>query len=363
MQRYYYDFRETEEDLGATDEYYEVARLQVMFLIFFILMYLTTYPIISYFKTSPSENAQVRFGDMDDVSNRIALWLCNISLGLSLATMILLPATIMGNEIIYRFPDSSLASWLTADVIYGMWNNIFVCTNITLFILLPFAYFFTEAEGIGNSRGLIARVNETVIVWALCALILVGVLYVSKGIVQSFSSSPSENVLESYYTFLYSSISFVGALVMLRCTSLGFTLMFAIAGKLVQRPNFLTDSYEQMAEIRMQEDVIERLKRVPGVASEKLAEYNAELANLRLEKDKIEQQKNFTVYQEFFVAACLLVNFFFASLFIMRIFLNVLSLLGVWSSVTIKIDENFEFGTSTSFFGLWGALTDVVLVM
>lgn len=34
----------------------------------------------------------------------------------------------------------------------GLWNEIFLFSNISIFILLPFAYLFTESEGLPGSR-------------------------------------------------------------------------------------------------------------------------------------------------------------------------------------------------------------------
>lgn len=34
----------------------------------------------------------------------------------------------------------------------GVWNSIFLCSNTSVFVLLPFAYFFTESEGLPGSK-------------------------------------------------------------------------------------------------------------------------------------------------------------------------------------------------------------------
>ena len=36
--------------------------------------------------------------------------------------------------------------------ISGMWNQIFLGSYISLFVAMPFAYFFTESEGFAGSR-------------------------------------------------------------------------------------------------------------------------------------------------------------------------------------------------------------------
>ena len=37
-------------------------------------------------------------------------------------------------------------------IFLGLWNQIFLASNLALFILMPFAYLFTESEGLPGSR-------------------------------------------------------------------------------------------------------------------------------------------------------------------------------------------------------------------
>ena len=55
-------------------------------------------------------------------------------------------------------PDHHLIGFVMHWTIYkymfisGLWNHVFLVSNISLFMLMPFAYFFTEAEGFSGSR-------------------------------------------------------------------------------------------------------------------------------------------------------------------------------------------------------------------
>lgn len=72
------------------------------------------------------------------------------------------------------------ASWefsmaLTSVFFTAFWQWIFFFSNVSLFILLPFSYFFTESEGFsGQRRGLMPRVYETFIVLFLLAILVFG---------------------------------------------------------------------------------------------------------------------------------------------------------------------------------------------
>ena len=56
---------------------------------------------------------------------------------------------------LHRYPASWHMKWLNSSLINGIWNLIFVLSNVSLFIFLPFAYLFCESEGLpffGNKR-------------------------------------------------------------------------------------------------------------------------------------------------------------------------------------------------------------------
>lgn len=72
----------------------------------------------------------------------------------------------------------------------GVWNHIFLFSNLSLFVLLPFAYLFTESEGFaGHRKGLAARVYETFIVLSLLATLVLGMTYVISALIDKDNSS------------------------------------------------------------------------------------------------------------------------------------------------------------------------------
>eukprot|EP00126_Sphaerothecum_destruens_P009744 Sdes_comp20577_c0_seq2m15483 len=211
------DFSTPLNETTSVDEYYEVARLHVMFLLYFISLYLACYPVISYLKVTPEYSEFRRFYDVEEVSNRIALWLCNFSLANSVGILLLFPLTILANELLYRYPNSSSINWITPSCVHGMWSHSLLCSNISLFFFMPFAYFFTEAEPLNNSKGLLSRFYDTVLIFLLFGLLLVGFLVLGKSLLGTFFSPFLQSNLESYVSFSYSFISFIAALLLLAC--------------------------------------------------------------------------------------------------------------------------------------------------
>jgi hypothetical protein len=58
----------------------------------------------------------------------------------------------------------------------GLWNKIFWGANLSLFFILPLAYFYYEAEGLGG-KGALARLYEAAVVFALVSSMLAGLVY------------------------------------------------------------------------------------------------------------------------------------------------------------------------------------------
>ena len=94
------------------------------------------------------------------------------TLSISIGAVLLLPVSIMMEEIYSSFRDNEYIGWLNpfliqsttrvsfsfehtdslSILIIGLWNRVFICSNLCLFVLMPFAYFLTEAEGFSGWR-------------------------------------------------------------------------------------------------------------------------------------------------------------------------------------------------------------------
>uniref|UniRef100_A0AAY4CZ83 Protein LMBR1L n=1 Tax=Denticeps clupeoides TaxID=299321 RepID=A0AAY4CZ83_9TELE len=155
--------------------------------------------------------------DEDATVNKIALWLCTFSLSVSMGAVLLLPISILSNEILLSFPHSYYMQWLNGSLIHGLWNMVFLFSNLSLVFLLPFAYFFTESEGFAGSKKVIK---------VICA---------------------NNNLWEYYLPYLYSCISLFGVLLLLLYTPCGLSRMFSITGRLLVKPRLLEDMDDTMS--------------------------------------------------------------------------------------------------------------------
>lgn len=108
-----------------------------------------------------------------------SLWLCTFSLAVAIGAGLLLPISIASNEVLLLYPKSYYVKWLNSSLIYGLWNYIFLFSNLALFVFLPFAYLFAESSGFfGHRSGLVARAYETMVVFSLLAFIVLGITFI-----------------------------------------------------------------------------------------------------------------------------------------------------------------------------------------
>jgi len=193
--------------------------------------------------------------DEDEIVYKISFAICTFSLAVSAGSVLLLPISSISNEVLHRYPKSWYIKWLNASLIYGIWNLIFVLSNLSIFILLPFAYLFCEAEGLfGYKKGLIARAKETILTLLLLSIIIFGLIHILEACLSWDQGSVEkiESIL-AFLPMLYSWMSFLGVLLLLLCTPLGFARLFTIVGELVVSPisaknldeEYLTLAYEE----------------------------------------------------------------------------------------------------------------------
>uniref|UniRef100_A0A8C5BG10 Limb development membrane protein 1-like n=1 Tax=Gadus morhua TaxID=8049 RepID=A0A8C5BG10_GADMO len=177
--------------------------------------------------------------DIEDATvNKIALWLCTFTLSVAVCAVLLLPISILSNEVLITFPKSYYMRWLNGSLIHGLWNLVFLFSNMSLVFLMPFAYFFTESEGFaGSKKGVMARVYEAVVLLLLLALLVVGMVWVASALLHHNMARESLYDLWEYYLpYFYSGISLFGVMLLLLCTPFGLARMFSVTGSFLVKP-------------------------------------------------------------------------------------------------------------------------------
>ena len=223
-----------------------VREYVVCFLIFFTLCALS-YAILSAFKRRP-ERDEYSVAYEDAVVCKASLLACTFTFAVSVGAIFLLPMSIIANEAILSFPNSYYLQWLNSSLIYTLWNYIFLFSNLSLFVLMPFAYFLVESEGFpGSKKGVMPRVYEALLVFILFCVVLGGLAVVvfalTSGNNSQFLIEVILDIKNVYLFYLCSIVSFVGVAMLLICTPLGFTRLFSVIGEFIKTPDDLQTRY------------------------------------------------------------------------------------------------------------------------
>ncbi|XP_028653947.1 limb region 1 homolog-like protein [Erpetoichthys calabaricus] len=235
------------DDVSVREQlFHNRVRESIICCLLFLCLYILSYTIITRFK----KNADFSCDDSEDATvNRIVLWLCTFTLAVSVGAVLLLPFSILSNEILLSFPENYYMQWLNGSLIHGLWNLVFLFSNLSLVLLMPFAYFFTESEGFaGSKKGVMARVYETSVMLLLLTLLVLGIVWVASAILDNSAASRESlyDLWDYYLPYLYSCISLFGVLLLLVCTPFGLSRMFSVTGSLLVKPRLLEDLDETL---------------------------------------------------------------------------------------------------------------------
>ncbi|KAJ8257477.1 hypothetical protein GJAV_G00186020 [Gymnothorax javanicus] len=287
---------------------------------------------------------------------------------LCLGAVLLLPLSILSNEVLLSFPQSYYMQWLNGSLIHGLWNLVFLFSNLSLFFLMPFAYFFTESEGfVGSKKGLMGRVYETAVVLLLLTLLVFGIVWVASALLHRDTTQESLYDLWEYYLpYLYSCISLFGVLLLLLCTPFGLSRMFSVTGSLLVKPRLLEDVEETVSCTLFEEASLSR-KLTGGTScwlSVNMEVVKRQLLSAQARRIALEMRRRASPWQR---------NLGYPLAMLLLLALTVVSVLMVCFHVLeLLIDdramprgmEDPHLGTASfSMFGSLGAAVQVVIIL
>ncbi|XP_027012542.1 limb region 1 protein homolog isoform X1 [Tachysurus fulvidraco] len=353
-----------EDDVTIREQnFHSQVREYIICFLLFAVLYIVSYCIITRYKRKTDDHE-----DEDAVVNRISMYLCTFTLAISGGAVLLLPFSIISNEILLSFPKNYYIQWLNGSLIHGLWNLVSLFSNLCLFVLMPFAYFFLESEGFaGSKKGLKARILETFVMLFLLALLILGIVWVASALVDNDAASMESlyDLWEFYLPYLYSCISLMGGLLLLMCTPVGLSRMFTVMGQLLVKPTILEDLDEQLYCIQLQEEALQH--KVHGsvplllTASQNL---HKELENVRSRRCKLERRKKASVWEKnLLYPIVMLILLAGTAISVFLVALNILYLL-VDETALPKGSTDPEIGNaSLSTFGVVQAVVEIVLMI
>uniref|UniRef100_A0AAQ5YGS7 Limb development membrane protein 1 n=1 Tax=Amphiprion ocellaris TaxID=80972 RepID=A0AAQ5YGS7_AMPOC len=344
---------------GQYTVYFERIHIHGKYLICFLLfavLYIVSYCIITRYKRKSDDHE-----DEDAVVNRISLYLCTFTLAVSGGAVFLLPFSIISNEILLSFPKNYYIQWLNGSLIHGLWNLVSLFSNLCLFVLMPFAYFFLESEGFaGSKKGIKARILETFVMLFLLALLILGIVWVASALIDNDAASMESlyDLWEFYLPYLYSCISLMGGLLLLMCTPVGLSRMFTVMGQLLVKPTILEDLDEQIYCIHLQEEALQR--RLNGMS---VGDLNKELDNIRNQRNKLERRKKASGWEKnLLYPIVMLILLTGTTISVLMVALNILYLLVDETAMPKGSTDRGIGNTSLSTFGVAQAALEIILM-
>ncbi|XP_037135364.1 limb region 1 protein homolog isoform X4 [Syngnathus acus] len=337
----------------------QVREYIICFLLFAVL-YIVSYVIITRYRRKTDDHE-----DEDAVVNRISLYLCTFTLAVSGGAVFLLPFSIISNEILLSFPKNYYIQWLNGSLIHGLWNLVSLFSNLCLFVLMPFAYFFLESEGFaGSKKGIRARILETFVMLFLLALLILGMVWVASALIDNDAASMESlyDLWEFYLPYLYSCISLMGGLLLLMCTPVGLSRMFAVMGQLLVKPTILEDLDEQIYCIHLQEEALQR--RLNGTSVRDVLALTKELDSIRNMKNKLERRKQASGWEKnLLYPIVMLILLAGTTISVLLVALNILYLLVDETAMPKGSTDRGGIGnTSLSTFGAVQAVLEIILM-
>ncbi|KAM9839288.1 limb region 1 protein homolog [Aulostomus maculatus] len=355
-----------EDDVTIREQnFHSQVREYIICFLLFAVLYIVSYFIITRYKRKTDDHE-----DEDAVVNRISLYLCTFTLAVSGGAVFLLPFSIISNEILLSFPKNYYIQWLNGSLIHGLWNLVSLFSNLCLFVLMPFAYFFLESEGFaGSKKGIKARILETFVMLFLLALLILGIVWVASALIDNDAASMESlyDLWEFYLPYLYSCISLMGGLLLLMCTPVGLSRMFTVMGQLLVKPTILEDLDEQIYCIHLQEEALQR--RLNGSSTYTYTrgsfthQLNKELDSIRNQRNKLERRKKASGWEKnLLYPIVMLILLAGTTISVLMVVLNILYLLVDETAMPKGSTDRGIGNTSLSTFGVAQAALEIILM-
>jgi len=365
-------------ELENTDDgqFYQAVRHAIMSMLITVVMYMVSYVMVCKVKRPLVDQSSEDYAEA--AVYRITIYLCSFTLSVSLAAGLLLPASIIGREVLRLLPNVYYVKWINGKLIRELWNGVFLCSNLSLFLLMPFAYFLIESEGFTGSKGIVARLKETCTVLVLLSFVTTGCSVIITRLFSWDTSTYTVSVLFNLiftghwcfspwflYSYLYSITSLIGVLMLLVLTPLGLARTFTVIGELVMKPQLAASLEEQINVLMLERQSLQcKLSSSPSVewssiAGARLGEIETQLSQLCKKKEMSPWRRNLMY------PVVLVLVLFITTVSMGMVALNIFKLLlgyGPLPGVDEGFNEEFLDERYHSYMGSLGAVLEITLV-
>eukprot|EP01112_Ceratiomyxa_fruticulosa_P014405 TRINITY_DN4122_c0_g1_i1.p1 TRINITY_DN4122_c0_g1~~TRINITY_DN4122_c0_g1_i1.p1 ORF type:complete len:517 (-),score=75.14 TRINITY_DN4122_c0_g1_i1:163-1713(-) len=261
---------------------YTYMRSLVISGIFFLVLY-----IFSHFSLRRYFSKRIEYDEFERAY--LPFVLCSFCFSISLGAMLLMPITIISNEILVSFPNNYYLLWLDRSLVFDLWNWIYWGVNISLFFILPFSYFLYEAVG----KSFFARLQEAAKMLSLVSIIFGGFVLIVHLIVSESNES------FDYIPFSYTIISTTGSLIVLFCTPRGFTTLMNMGLQLYMPFSSRQSLNDKLKTYEIEEEVtLSKLNEEEESGSQESPSTHSHYTTINVQQEKEELTTRLKVVRE-----------------------------------------------------------------
>jgi len=292
-------------------EFNESVRVYIIILLGAITLYVFSYMKLLKYHCK-KERDSWDHADVDAKAHRVALYICAAMGAISIGAILMLPLSMLGNEVVHLYPRSYWVQWINGALVHTIWQVIFIVSQISFIVMAPFSWLFTESEGFSSFRrhkrgSLLPRIYETVAILFIALLIIFCLICTVDAFINP-AENYSKTFLNGYHyfsnAFAYCLCFFV-LFTITCCTPKGLVIIFDWVGSLLVKPVILGDNNEKIQELQLSKDLItRRLNANSRLRSRRMMssrlikqqvgseEMEAELVEINKEIASLERQRN-----------------------------------------------------------------------
>ncbi|CDW60445.1 limb region 1 [Trichuris trichiura] len=352
-------------ELGFEHPFHSSIREYIICLLLFLTLCGLSYLLISYLRVPLSSDNLYTCEQSDYAVYQTSTWICTFALAVSLAAIMLIPFSILSNELLVYYPNSFYFRWLNSSLLRSRFNFFWLQLLES-----------HSSNNLLHSFDVMPRIVEASL---MCAFTFGLTILAGQGLISLFVKSPSATLsLKSLCWWfdnlpeVYSCISLSGMGVLLTCTPIGLGRIFTAINEIVQKPKDSAELLRKLShltrEIVFRKRILSRTWMNTEVScAEKIASTKVVSAALELyciiwdELCGMNDSKLCFSWIKYVTAAFLLVVL--SSFSMILVIMNVLQLITGLRRLPSPVEE-FELGKSSlSFLGIWGAALEIIVIL
>ncbi|KAK9765217.1 hypothetical protein K7432_006635 [Basidiobolus ranarum] len=217
-----------------SEQFYQILRENILTFLYFLFVC-----VPAYFLTQKFQRKARFTGEDDDAQSLLPKLICVCCLTLAFITLVFIPVTVMILCLLPIIAQNGWLYWLDADLLSTIARYAFFGNTISLFGLVPFAYFYLETDLL--LRSFVQKSRQAMIVFLLVSTLVYTFIFVLQ---QLFGWNEEHAVVLHWGTFITT------ALLSIKMVPKGALAIFKWIHTLPLKPNYRQKLRAYLAELK-----------------------------------------------------------------------------------------------------------------